>query len=47
VIPQEICLRNVDTRRVAEKLGLAAEPDSTDRRWSGPRRIYAASLQQR
>jgi RimJ/RimL family protein N-acetyltransferase len=38
---------NRPSQRVAEKLGLVAERDSTDRRWSGPRRIYAASLQQR
>jgi RimJ/RimL family protein N-acetyltransferase len=39
--------RNRPSQRVAEKLGLVAERDSTDRRWNGPRRIYAASLQQR
>jgi RimJ/RimL family protein N-acetyltransferase len=39
--------RNRPSQRVAEKLGLVAERDRTDRRWRSPRRIYAASLQQR
>jgi RimJ/RimL family protein N-acetyltransferase len=40
--------RNRPSQRVAEKLGLVAERDSdNDGRWRSPRRIYAASLEQR
>jgi RimJ/RimL family protein N-acetyltransferase len=40
--------RNRPSQRVAEKLGLVVERDSDNHgRWRSPRRIYAASLQQR
>jgi RimJ/RimL family protein N-acetyltransferase len=40
--------RNRPSQRVAEKLGLVLERDSDNHgRWPNPRRIYAASLQQR
>ena len=40
--------QNRPSQRVAEKLGLVVERDSdNDGRWRSPRRIYAASLEQR